>query len=217
MAAQLTPLFERYDVDIVFTGHAHTYERLFPNFRGVPIHEEEDPHYRDPAAPIYVVSGCGGKTRSNRPTTYCGPTAFFLDERILFTQVYIRDRMLWMFTIHSPTGIVIDAMSIEKSLLTTDARTVTPRTQLIGNVPNPFNPATFVSFEVPNRTHVRLDVYGVNGAWITRLAERDFRAGLHRVLWDGMDATGQPAPSGVYVLRMQSDGMSQSRKMTLLR
>jgi 3',5'-cyclic AMP phosphodiesterase CpdA len=217
MAAQLTPLFEQYGVDLVFTGHAHTYERLYPILQGVPVHRDQDPFYEDPTAPIYVVSGCGGKVKLNNPTSYCGPTAFYLDEHILFTQVYVRDHLVWVVTYQSQTGIVADYMSIRKTPAPTDVRVLPSRLRLLANIPNPFNPATLIPFELPHSTHVQLDVFGMNGRWITRLTERLYPAGMHRVLWTGVDHAGQPVPSGVYVVRMQNDGRAQTRKVQLLR
>jgi len=217
LAAQLTPLFEQYGVDMVFTGHAHTYERLYPNRGGMALHQEQDPNYHDPGAPIYVVSGCGGKVKRGEPTSYCGPTAFYLDERILFNQIYVRDHSLWMFTFHSLTGIAVDAMSIHKSPVPTDVGTPPRGARLLRTVPNPFNPATFVSFEVSTPTRVQLDVYGMNGVWIRRLSARVYPRGSHRVLWSGDDAAGRPVASGIYVIRMQNDGVASTRKVTLLR
>ena len=217
LAAQLTPLFERYAVDIVFTGHAHTYERLYPSFQGTPLHQDQDPHYQDPSAPIYVVSGCGGKIKPAEPTSYCGPTAFYMDERILFTQVFVRGHALALFAIDSVNGGLVDAMSIVKNPNPTSVRVATPRSRLLANVPNPFNPATFIPFEIPATTHVRLDVYGADGRRITRLSDSAYPAGQHRVLWNGVDQRGQSVPSGVYVVRMRAAGRTVTRKVTLLR
>ena len=217
MAGQLTPLFEQHAVDVVFTGHAHTYERLYPNLQGVPVHQDEDPYYMDPIAPIYIVSGSGGKIKQDEPTSYCGPTAFYLDERILFTQAFVRDHTLVILTFDSFTGGVVDAMSIVKSPIPTSVGLVTPRSRLMANVPNPFNPATFIPFEIPSTTHVQLDIYGIDGRWIKRLGERSFPAGQHRVLWDGVDQRGRSVPSGTYVIRMRADGRTETRKVTLMR
>jgi hypothetical protein len=60
-----------------------------------------DPHYVDPTGVIYIVSGAGGSVKNNAPTTSCGVNAFFLDERVLFTQVLVLDNALVILAIDS--------------------------------------------------------------------------------------------------------------------
>ncbi|MCH7638737.1 MAG: metallophosphoesterase family protein [Bacteroidetes bacterium] len=56
----LAPLFELFGVDIVFSGHSHSYERTFPILQNHPVDEEQDPYYVNPSGPIYVTTGGGG-------------------------------------------------------------------------------------------------------------------------------------------------------------
>jgi len=112
------PLFDRYRVDVVFTGHAHTYERLYPIYHGVPVNKEQDPHYTDPAGTIYIVSGAGGKYKKGKPTTYCGPTAFFRDETLLWTQVFVDGPTSTIRTWESKNGDLIDEVVVTKTKLT---------------------------------------------------------------------------------------------------
>lgn len=63
---ELYPLFEKYDVDLVLNGHAHTYERLNPlNGKGEVVVEylEETRYYEDPEGFISITIGSGGKLR----------------------------------------------------------------------------------------------------------------------------------------------------------
>lgn len=109
------PLFDRYRVDVVFTGHAHTYERLYPLSHGATIDAEQDPHYTDPRGTIYIVSGAGGKVKKNKPTQSCGPTAFFRDETLLWTQVLVDGPTCTIRTWESQTGRRVDEVSIRKT------------------------------------------------------------------------------------------------------
>jgi M6 family metalloprotease-like protein len=88
---------------------------------------------------------------------------------------------------------------------------------LAQNFPNPFNPTTSISFFLPERTRVRLEVYDVAGRLVTRLAEGIFSAGPHSVNWQGVNATGSPVGSGVYVYRLVAGKQIMSRKMLLLK
>jgi predicted phosphodiesterase len=56
----LAPLFEGFGVDIVFSGHTHSYERTFPILQNQIIDQGQDPDYVNPSGPIYVVTGGGG-------------------------------------------------------------------------------------------------------------------------------------------------------------
>jgi len=56
----LAPLFELFGVDIVFSGHSHSYERTFPILHNRSVDEEQDPDYVNPSGPIYVTTGGGG-------------------------------------------------------------------------------------------------------------------------------------------------------------
>ncbi|HWO58332.1 MAG TPA: PKD domain-containing protein [bacterium] len=85
------------------------------------------------------------------------------------------------------------------------------------NYPNPFNPATVIAFSLAQTGPVRLDVYDILGRRVATLAEGDWPAGHHRVVWDGRDEDGIERASGVYFYRLQADGFQQSRKMLLLK
>jgi len=111
------PLFDRHRVDVVFTGHAHTYERLYPLRGGKPVSVDQDPRYTDPEGTLYIVSGAGGKVKSAAPTTRCGPTAFFRDETILWTHVLVQGSRCTIRTYASQSDALVDEVSITKSRL----------------------------------------------------------------------------------------------------
>jgi hypothetical protein len=84
------------------------------------------------------------------------------------------------------------------------------------NEPNPFNPRTRISFTLEHGEHVRLAVYDVAGRLVRGLENRWLAPGEHSVVWDGNDALGRPAGSGVYFDRIETPSFRQSRRMTLL-
>jgi flagellar hook assembly protein FlgD len=85
------------------------------------------------------------------------------------------------------------------------------------NVPNPFNPTTRIRFDLPEAAAVRLAVYNVNGQMIRILANGPMQAGARDVTWDGRDAAGRAAASGIYFYRLDAGRFTQTRKMILLR
>lgn len=80
------------------------------------------------------------------------------------------------------------------------------------NRPNPFNPVTQIAFTLPQDCRARLTIYNLRGQQVAELANGQLAAGEHVVTWD---ATG--LPSGVYFSRLEGPGISESRKMTLLK
>jgi flagellar hook assembly protein FlgD len=85
-------------------------------------------------------------------------------------------------------------------------------------VPNPFNPRTSISFYLPARTSVHLDIYDVSGALVRHLAQGVYDSGPHSAEWDGTNASGQGVASGFYVYRLVTDGHpALTRKMMLLK
>ena len=88
---------------------------------------------------------------------------------------------------------------------------------LAPNYPNPFNPETAITFDLPRAAHVTLRVFNARGQLLRTLVSQAYPAGRHRVRWDGRDEQGQPVASGVYLYEMRADGFAQAHKMLLLR
>ena len=83
------------------------------------------------------------------------------------------------------------------------ATAATPReVALRQNLPNPFNPATLVRYELPEHAHVQLVVYNALGQPVRTLVNASRAAGWHAVTWDGIDDAGRAAASGVYIARL---------------
>lgn len=89
--------------------------------------------------------------------------------------------------------------------------------ELHPNRPNPFNPTTTISFDVPKTTHVRLGVYNTSGRLIKTVVNETMIAGSRHVLWDGRNESGQTVSSGLYFYKIEADGFTETRKMTLIR
>jgi len=91
------------------------------------------------------------------------------------------------------------------------------------NFPNPFNPATSITFRLPAESSVSLTVYNLLGQEIARLLDdRTLPAGSYSAEWDGRDTGGRNAASGVYLYRLEATGatgkrFTEMKKMVLLR
>jgi hypothetical protein len=83
---------------------------------------------------------------------------------------------------------------------------------LAQNTPNPFNPQTEIAFRLDRGAHTVLRVYDARGRAVATLLEGDLPTGDHTVRFDG-----QGLASGLYVYRLEIDGVAQARKMMLVR
>ncbi len=100
----------------------------------------------------------------------------------------------------------------------TDLPGVVPtRLALYSNRPNPFNPETTIRFDLPYPAFVRLEIFTVPGQRLRTLVAQELPAGVHHVVWNGRDERGMRVSSGVYVYRLQTRGLTRTRRMLLLK
>jgi hypothetical protein len=88
---------------------------------------------------------------------------------------------------------------------------------LYQNFPNPFNPSTSIAFFLPERQHVRLTVYDVEGKKVRTLFDGTREIGKHTLLWNGANNQGNPVGSGVYYYRLEVGKKVLTKKMVILR
>ncbi len=100
----------------------------------------------------------------------------------------------------------------------TDRTGSIPATYRLGNnYPNPFNPSTTITFEIPQPGQIRLTVLDLLGRKIRTMLDEYRNAGWHQVRWDGRSDTGIPVVSGTYFYRLEAGTFDASRKMLLLK
>jgi len=85
------------------------------------------------------------------------------------------------------------------------------------NYPNPFNPTTTISFNLPTAGDVTLEVYNTKGQIIDTLVNEHKTAGEHNVVWNGTDSRGSGLTSGVYFYKIKSGKFTSTKKMILLK
>ena len=99
----------------------------------------------------------------------------------------------------------------------TEVSTPVLRFALHQNHPNPFNPATRISFDLDARARVLLVIYDISGARVRTLVDRDMNPGRYAEEWDGRNENGNTVASGVYFYRLVAGKQMMTRKMVLLR
>jgi len=96
-------------------------------------------------------------------------------------------------------------------------RNLRRRFELRQNFPNPFSGNTRISFTIPQKTHVALRVFDVCGRLVAGIADERLKPGRHLYEWNGIDDKGREAPGGVYFYTLNAVGLTQTRKLVLLR
>jgi hypothetical protein len=91
-------------------------------------------------------------------------------------------------------------------------------TEFATNVyPNPFNPSTTVSYDLPSEAAVSIVIYDALGQEIRRLVTEQKAAGRYTVQWDARDNLGRSVGSGVYIAKVEAGSYNSSQKMLLLK
>jgi len=84
-------------------------------------------------------------------------------------------------------------------------------------VPNPFNPATAIAYEIPTAARVTVTIHDARGRRVRTLHDAEQGPGAHRVVWDGTGDDGGSLASGAYMCRIAWGGESASRRLLLLK
>jgi hypothetical protein len=87
-----------------------------------------------------------------------------------------------------------------------------PLSLSLSSYPNPFNPTTILSFNVPTQTKVDLSVYDLTGRLVETLTDRIYEQGQHRLTFNASSLA-----SGIYFVRLQTPTLSKTQKLVLLK
>jgi len=85
------------------------------------------------------------------------------------------------------------------------------------NYPNPFNPVTNIRFDIPEESHVSMDIYNLVGQKVRTLFSGNVEAGFHSVQWNGTNDDGEELASGMYIYRMRSNKFTSVKKLVLMK
>jgi hypothetical protein len=90
------------------------------------------------------------------------------------------------------------------------ANSVTANNAVLTNYPNPFNPSTVISYNIPENSSVKLTVYDVLGKEVKVLVNETQNKGSYQVTFNGTGLS-----SGLYFYQLQAGNINQIRKMVL--
>jgi hypothetical protein len=80
------------------------------------------------------------------------------------------------------------------------------------NFPNPFNPSTTISYDLPKSSSVSLKIFNTLGQLVATLVDERKELGYYAVQWNASNV-----PSGIYFYRLQAGEFLETKKMVLLR
>ena len=94
--------------------------------------------------------------------------------------------------------------------------------QVLPNFPNPFNPETWIPYQLETASDVSLSIYDVSGRLVRTIELGYQQAGLYAnrsdaIYWDGRNTHGEQVASGVYVYRLTAGEYSASRRMVIVK
>ena len=102
------------------------------------------------------------------------------------------------------------------------ASLIPEETALLPNYPNPFNPETWIPYQLATPAEVTLTIYDINGQLVRRLALGHQAAGIYQsrsraAYWDGRNQLGELVVSSLYFYTLTADNFTATRKMLILK
>ena len=100
---------------------------------------------------------------------------------------------------------------------------VRPKETILGqNFPNPFNPETWIPYQISQDSNVTIQIFGASGSLVRTLDLGHKSVGSYMTTssaayWDGKNNTGEPVASGIYFYSLQTANFSATRKMVILK
>ena len=112
----------------------------------------------------------------------------------------------WMF----PYSFILHSTPV--TAVENNTPTVAEGFRLLQNFPNPFNPSTNISFHIPSKSYVSLQIFDILGREVTKLVSGEMEAGDHSVIWNASAMS-----TGTYFYRLQSGDFVETKKLVLIK
>ena len=117
------------------------------------------------------------------------------------------------------SDVVRHGIQVLEHLIST---TVPTETVLLPNYPNPFNPETWIPYDLARDADVQIHIYDLNGESVRHLSVGFQTAGTYRTqaraaYWDGRNSIGELVASGVYFYSLQAGQVKATRRMVIIK
>jgi hypothetical protein len=108
-------------------------------------------------------------------------------------------------------------MRFNNGVLAVDPEQRSPGLKLGESWPNPSRGGSHIEFTLERAGRARLAIHDLAGRRVRVLADGWFAPGTHTVMWDGVDSQGRRSSAGLYFYRFESDGVTLTRRVVLMR
>lgn len=154
-----------------------------------------------------VASYCTDESLRSRGNSSSRHTYSCLDENVAFGQSYLYRlsdvSTQGEITRHTPISVKVSERPEVAALKSA--------------YPNPFNPETWIQYQLHEEMHVTISVYDLTGRFVVGLVDAHQTAGTYYAYWNGTNNQGRPAPSGSYLICMQTDSGMQVQKVLFVK
>ena len=102
------------------------------------------------------------------------------------------------------------------------AQPIPEKTTLLANYPNPFNPETWIPYQLAQPAEVTISIHAIDGTLVRTLPLGEMPAGVYQgksraAYWDGKNVQGERVTSGVYFYTLEAGQFTATRKMLILK
>jgi aminopeptidase N len=162
--------------------------------------EQSEPPFWMPVDVVIHTAG-GASTFVAWDSLSFQPFTFHVDEAPVDVEI---DPDEWILRTAAPYATGVEALLAGRAIA------------LAAPVPNPARRGAAFSFSVPRALEARLAVFDVRGARVWERAGR-VAAGEHAWAWDGLDRKGRAVPSGLYLVRLETEDGAAARRLAVIR
>lgn len=173
------------------------------------------------AADILTIEKNWKRTRTNLPTPAASPPTAGFDNP---TFLGIYEQLYTVLHSHSRlTGRVSELELLLRQILNRlEMRTRPAVTKLFNNYPNPFNPETWIPYQLAEGEEVTIRIYDIHGRLVRTLNLGYKPIGYYidtakAAYWDGRNNRGEPAASGVYFYRFDAGHFSAQKRLVIVK
>ncbi len=235
MRRNALPILDSLGVDLVLSGHSHSYERsiLVDGHYGVSStlvsgmkvdsgdgRESGGGAYRKHSAgrgphegTVYAVAGSSSQVSG-------GP----LNHPVMTTSLNVMGSMVIDVSARRLDAVFLDdqgaprdSFTIVKAPESGVGGGAAGALQLAAPEPNPSRGAARLTYSLPRSGQARLSIVDASGRHVALLLEGAAGPGSHVLSWNGRSDSGRPMPDGLYFAMLQFAGETRTRKVTLLR
>ena len=179
------------------------------NSRG-DINGDEDVNIFD----LVMVAGNFGKGKVVAAPTMIRELVLTIDQKRSIESLV--DQLESKYNLSSPEETVLNLLRVVL------AKQLPAKTQLLPNYPNPFNPETWIPFELHQNTNISLTIFNLIGNQVRRIDLGYTQLGKYAsrdkaIYWDGKNDNGEKVASGTYFYTIHTNDYTQTKKMVILK